>query len=164
LCKYTRVRAAAYNRQGIGPFSEPVLIRVSPDQLMFMPTQGTTQGTAAGTTLSTNFVDDPNVISPELAPGLDLVLQELWFVVVASLVCVVLLVAVVAVICLRRKRKAIRMMGKNMAGHYNGKICKRPFFFSDTRGFIMKYPTGGLKKLFNYSIPSPIFDLCIFSV
>lgn len=51
-----------------------------------------------------------------------LILQELWFVIVASLVLVVLLMAVVAVVCLRRKRKALHMMmGKNMAGHYNGK-------------------------------------------
>ena len=51
-------------------------------------------------------------------------MQELWFVIVASLVLVVLLVAVVAVVCLRRKRKALHqfmMGGKNMAGHYNGK-------------------------------------------
>ena len=42
--------------------------------------------------------------------------------IVASLVLVVLLVAVVAAVCLRRKRKALHlMMGKNMAGHYNGK-------------------------------------------
>ena len=41
--------------------------------------------------------------------------------IVASLVLVVLLVAVVAAVCLRRKRKALHlMMGKNMAGHYNG--------------------------------------------
>ena len=143
-----RVRAAAYNRQGVGPFSEPVLIRVSEEQLRFfeqheknLKTPATTAAAAAALPPSAPASNDetedvlpppspPDVVSPELAPGLELVLQELWFVIVASLVCVVLIVAVVAVVCLRRKRKAVRMMEKNMSGHYNGKNgIYSPFYF-----------------------------------
>ena len=118
--------------QGVGPFSEPVLIRVDPDFLHFNPEKRKTTSTAATATTTKKSGDwsngmtpmtNPEVLSPpELAPRFTLILQELWFVIVASLVMVVLIVAVVAVVCLRRKRKALHLMmgGKNMAGHYNG--------------------------------------------
>ena len=72
-----RVRAAAYNRQGVGPFSEPVLIRVDPDFLFFNPDRKSS--TAATTTSKKSDgtpMTNPEVVSPpELAPRFNLILQ-----------------------------------------------------------------------------------------
>eukprot|EP00095_Tigriopus_kingsejongensis_P003619 maker-scaffold49_size462716-snap-gene-3.30 protein:Tk03619 transcript:maker-scaffold49_size462716-snap-gene-3.30-mRNA-1 annotation:"roundabout 1" len=83
------VQVAAYNRQGVGPLCDPVELEVETD--LFHPQ-----------------------LVPEKAPGMDLVVQEVWFVMVVSFFSVILLVGFLAMVCFRR----IRQDGKHM-GHYN---------------------------------------------
>ena len=66
--------------QGVGPFSEPVLIRVDPDFLYFNPERKKTSTAATTTTKKSddgmNPMTNPEVFSPpELAPRFNLILQ-----------------------------------------------------------------------------------------
>ena len=67
--------------QGVGPFSEPVLIRVDPDFLFFNPERKKTSTAATTTTKKsdgngTPMLTNPEVFSPpELAPRFNLILQ-----------------------------------------------------------------------------------------
>lgn len=88
------VQVAAYNRQGVGPLCNPVELLVESDLFHHQ-------------------------LVPEQAPGMDLVVQEVWFVMVVSFFSVMLLVGFLAMVCFRR----IRQDGKHM-GHYNVPIHK----------------------------------------
>jgi len=105
---------AAYNRQGMGPFSEPVQLMVN------------TEG------LSLAAYDQDNVgLMPEMAPGLDLAAQEVWFVSVLSFLSVVLLVGLAGLVCFRQRTWQEKGAGSPSpiagdvgngadSGHYNG--------------------------------------------
>ncbi len=93
---------AAYNRQGMGPFSIPVELLVDSDLLVFL-----NPGLASGV---------PHVPESAVAPGLDLVVQEVWFVGIVSLLVVAMVCAFLAVVCIRRRNREV----KTMMGHYNG--------------------------------------------
>ncbi|TRY77965.1 hypothetical protein TCAL_12741 [Tigriopus californicus] len=88
------VQVAAYNRQGVGPLCHSVELLVETDLFHHQ-------------------------LVPEQAPGMDLVVQEVWFVMVVSFFSVMLLVGFLAMVCFRR----IRQDGKHM-GHYNVPIHK----------------------------------------
>jgi hypothetical protein len=85
------VKIAAYNRQGIGPFSKPVQLKVDPSVLYQYPVH-----------------HRPN--------GDHRVMQEVWFVALVSIVAVLIIVAFVATICVQRKKAHVKNLG-----HYNGK-------------------------------------------
>ena len=72
------VKIAAYNRQGMGPFSKAMEIKVDPDLLYQHPVH-------------------------HQYPG-NRVLQEVWFVALVSILAVLIIVAFVATVCLQRKK------------------------------------------------------------
>ena len=65
--------------QGVGPFSEPVLIRVDPDILFFNPDdpeRSKTSSSTATAITTIKMMPNPEVVSPpELAPRFNLILQ-----------------------------------------------------------------------------------------
>ena len=71
------VKIAAYNRQGMGPFSKALDIKVDPDLLYQHPVHQ--------------------------YPG-NRVLQEVWFVALVSILAILIIVAFVATVCLQRKK------------------------------------------------------------
>ena len=73
------VKIAAYNRQGMGPFSKRVEIKVDPSLLFQHPVHQ--------------------------YPG-NRILQEIWFVSMVSILAVLIIVAFVATVCIQRKKKA----------------------------------------------------------
>ena len=93
------VKVGAYNRQGMGPFSSNLTFKMSAkgdsDQLVPHPV--------------------PGGISP--VGSFSLIVQEVWFVVMSSVLVVLLLLVFVTAVCLKRKKALL----KNQLGHYNGK-------------------------------------------
>lgn len=109
------VVVAAYNRQGVGPFSPPVELIVD-------------DGTAEDSTLINVGSNDPDfdddledVVTNQ---GHDLIAQEVWFAAAVSGLTVFVLIGFFVAICIK-KRSADDKTG-GLGGHYNGKrlvIC-----------------------------------------
>ncbi|CAB4068857.1 ROBO2 [Lepeophtheirus salmonis] len=99
-------KVAAYNRQGVGPFSPMVSININ-------PMSGDIHGVHRNE-LSEFF--SPEEANPH---GFDIVLQEVWFVSFVSVMTLVLVIAFGAVICIRRRKGELKNMG-----HYNVPIHK----------------------------------------
>ena len=78
------VKIAAYNRQGMGPFSKGVEIKLDPSRLFTHPV-------------------------PQY-PG-NRVLQEIWFVAMVSILAVLIIVAFVATVCIQRKKTNVKTLG-----------------------------------------------------
>ena len=123
---HVRVRVAAYNRQGMGPFSAAAQLLVdSTSAAIFSHALDNPNGNGGGGGVS--------------SPGLHLIHQEVWFVGLVSLVAVFLLAGFVGVVCLRRRwrkdedgvERMVRLFGRGQGaesaaekaslGHYNGK-------------------------------------------
>ena len=106
-------QVAAYNRKGIGPFSLPATLKVESDLLVpnaippLVVDQHDTTATMAGseTTATSGLA------------SLELVVQEVWFVTMIAIMVLLVLVAFVATICVKRKRTNVKSLG-----HYNGKL------------------------------------------
>ena len=79
------VKIAAYNRQGMGPFSKGVEIKLDPSRLFTHPV-------------------------PQY-PG-NRVLQEIWFVAMVSILAVLIIVAFVATVCIQRKKTNVKTLGQ----------------------------------------------------
>ncbi len=99
------VRIAAYNRQGMGPFSKPLPLKVDPALLHQYPVQHHPSATGGAT-----------VGFGSGGASVDLVVQEVWFVALVAIAAVVIIVAFVATVCVRRKAAHVKNLG-----HYNGK-------------------------------------------
>ena len=78
------VKIAAYNRQGMGPFSKSVDFKVDPTLLFQHPVHQ--------------------------YPG-NRVLQEIWFVALVSILAVAIIVAFVATVCIQRKKTSLKNIG-----------------------------------------------------
>lgn len=78
------VKIAAYNRQGMGPFSKAMEIKVD-DRLLFQH-------------------------PVHQYPG-NRVLQEIWFVAMVSILAVLIIVAFVATVCIQRKKSHVKNIG-----------------------------------------------------
>lgn len=90
------IRVAAYNRQGMGPFTKPVILNVDPTLLFQHPVQ-----------------------HHPAEHGVDLVVQEVWFVALVAIAAVLVIVAFVAIVCVRRKKAHVKNLG-----HYNVPVHK----------------------------------------
>ena len=89
------VRLAVFNRAGMGPFSEPVSLRVEPSL-----------------SLQHSVSPDLPVHSPELA------LNQTWFVSLVGILSIILILLAVGFVFLKRKLRK----DKNF-DHYDGKKC-----------------------------------------
>ena len=76
-----------------------------------------------GDHIITNIEEDHHLIPHDTTngnPGFELMVQEVWFVIIVSVFALVLLMAFLAAICV--KRRSILMMSHSKSiGHYNGK-------------------------------------------
>ena len=88
------VKIAAYNRQGMGPFSKALDIKVDPDLLYQHPVHQ--------------------------YPG-NRVLQEVWFVALVSILAILIIVAFVATVCLQRK-KTNKALGHYNGKHFESTL------------------------------------------
>lgn len=79
------VKIAAYNRQGMGPFSKKVDIKVDPELLFQHPVHHEYPGNR--------------------------VLQEIWFVAMVAILAVLIIVAFVATVCIQRKKSSVKNIG-----------------------------------------------------
>ena len=89
------VRLAVFNRAGMGPFSEPVSLRVEPSRV-----------------LQHSVSPDLPVHSPDLA------LKQTWFVSLVGILSIILILLAVGFVFLKRKLRK----DKNF-DHYDGKKC-----------------------------------------
>ena len=103
-------KVAAYNRQGMGPFSDASELLVGPGN-----EGGEGDGEDGSGAEGGGGLFHPVIPHPESAPGLDLAAQEVWFVAIISFLAVVLLVGLVAIVCVRQ-----RHLHEKSVGHYNG--------------------------------------------
>ena len=79
------MKIAAYNRQGMGPFSKGLEIKVDPSLLFQHP-------------------------AVHQYPG-NRILQEIWFVAMVSILAVLIIVAFVATVCIQRKKAHVKNLG-----------------------------------------------------
>ena len=119
------VAVAAYNRQGIGPFSDP------PAKLVLDPAAAVfpTDILLAGGDRDLDLGRDPGGSNLDLldrSPGMELVAKEVWIVILASFLVVALLVGFSAVVCFRRVKTDAKQLG-----HYNGEFETSFFMHKD---------------------------------
>lgn len=102
-------QVAAYNRQGIGPFSSPLKLQLNPNTL-FRSEDATyfqTFGQEGSNSKTVPFYSK------------EILMQEVWFITLLSCLTLLAVIGTVTTVCFQRKRA---MTKSSLGGHYNGKF------------------------------------------